>query len=218
MMTAPPLLVCAMPAEARTVCARADARVLGPGRSSGARLAELLREVTPGCVVSWGVAGALRPELSVGDLVVPRWVCLADGTRLDCRPEHIGLRESGGSVLATAAEAVTQPRARLALRGATGADAVDMESAWLAVACAEAGVPFCAVRAISDAVSSRLPVWVSAVLDSNGRVRPVTLVGALARDPLSVVGMFGMARGMAAACAPLRQVANEATFDSVRAA
>ncbi len=212
------LVACALPAEARALEPDAEVRIVGPGVRDGGLLE---RALAGGCfdvLISWGVAGALRPELSVGDLVVPRWVVDERGQRWDCEPEALGLRVTGARTLVTTAEPVLSPLQRIALRSKSGADVVDMESAELAARCLAHGVRFVCVRAISDAAHMNLPQWVRGVMDESGQVRAGYLLGALLKDPASLSRLVGMARGMAAALRTLRDFAEARGLTRDRAA
>jgi hypothetical protein len=102
-----------------------------------------------GSLVSFGVAGALREDLRVGDVLDATRVVDGSGVTLW---EGAGLGVHGalpGTVLASDV-LVHDAAERRRLREASGADAVDMESGVLARAGRLAGV----VRAISDGVDS----------------------------------------------------------------
>jgi len=123
---------------------------IGPRRSrrAAARAAHLPGNAVAVC----GFAGALQPELAPGDIVVATEVRGA-GEPVRCDAAGLVasmLRRAGFRVhagpLASAPRIVTgAERARLA---ATGALAVDMESAWIAPGLA--GRPWAVVRAIVD--------------------------------------------------------------------
>ena len=57
----------------------------------------------------------------------------------------------------SAEKVITNSAEKKALNQLYGADVVDMESYWIGKVCRERGVPFLAVRAISDMVNQR--VW-----------------------------------------------------------
>jgi hypothetical protein len=102
-----------------------------------------------GSLVSFGVAGALRDDLRVGDVLDATRVVDGRGVTLW---EGAGLGVHGalpGTVLASDV-LVHDAAERRRLHEASGADAVDMESGVLARAGRLAGV----VRAISDGVDS----------------------------------------------------------------
>ena len=96
----------------------------------------------PASVQSVGLAGALDPKLKVGMIFSPRWVVDArDGSRT-----HTA-RGDGALVSAGEIAGVAQ-KAKLA--SAYGAQAVDMEAASVANGAESHGLPFSAVKAISD--------------------------------------------------------------------
>jgi len=116
-------------------------------------------------VISTGFCGALDPALRVGDIVRELY--------------------SIDRVAVTAAE-------KHELRNQTGAAAVDMESAAIARKAAQWGVPFYAIRAVSDTAAEDMPLDFNKYRDRDGRfsrfrialaalARPVTRVPALLR-------------------------------------
>jgi adenosylhomocysteine nucleosidase len=117
-------------------------------------------------LVSFGFAGALHPQLAVGDLVIYRQLWMAGApvrtpdedwyTRAQAMASRLG---SPVHCLdgVTVEQVVSDPFMKRALAAAYPAQAVDMESYVLAQAAAEHNVPFLAVRAISDTVDERLP-------------------------------------------------------------
>ena len=99
----------------------------------------------PHLVISAGFAGALDPELEVGCVLKPRLVIDArDGSRTEAG--------SGRGVLVSF-DAVANPDQKVKLRKAYCADAVDMEAAAVARGASAHGVPFAALKAISDEAS-----------------------------------------------------------------
>ncbi len=107
---------------------------MGPARSR--RSAARLRARDPGTLVVMGFAGALSHELEPGDLLLAKEVRVQTGESTPCAtpPGLIdalrarGLTAHTGTVVSVGSAARGQLRASLA---ATGAAAVDMESAWL---------------------------------------------------------------------------------------
>lgn len=121
----------------------------GAALSGGARAARVgLLAGLPlpeGRLVSFGLAGALVSGLEPGTLVSARRVVDADGTVL-WEDEPLRVPGALGGVICDAGVVVDDPLARRELARATGAAAVDTESAALAATGRLAGV----VRAISD--------------------------------------------------------------------
>ena len=131
------------------------------------------------CVIGTGFAGGLDPALPAGTLV------LAENypERLDPARGVLGERVQIGP-LASAATVQETPEAKAQLARETGAIAVDMESATVAAFFREKGVPFLALRAISDTAHESLPVPPAVWFDANTqRPRPAALLGYLLRHP-----------------------------------
>jgi adenosylhomocysteine nucleosidase len=138
--------------------------VSGVGRGLARAAAErLLRDPLPDLVIAAGFCGALVPRLRVGDVVTsPRIVTV----------DHL----------------VSDPSEKRRLAHAHGADAVDMESFAIAEVCAAKGIPFRAVRAVSDCVDTELsPELVRSL--SGGHVSVWKACAALAQKP-SLLGEF----------------------------
>ena len=138
---------------------------IGVGAAAGVPEAEL---------VSFGLAGALRDDLRVGDVLDATRVVDASGVTLW---EGVGLGVRGGRpATVLGSDVLVHDRAeRARLRETSGADAVDMESGVLARSGRLAGV----VRAISDSVESDVE-GVDRTVHSDGRTDVVGLVRWLA--------------------------------------
>ena len=156
------MIVCPMLKEAeavRSVLPSAHVMVVGIGKvASAIKTARLVGRFRPIRVLLVGCAGAVGGMLRQGDLVVPdaavEWD-FDDGTgkmrRISVHDEYA--REVRSALgIGTAALVATGDRFAPAdpRVAASGAVAVDMETASVAMACMECGVPFCAVRVISD--------------------------------------------------------------------
>ncbi len=165
--------------------------------SSPTQLRALLTVVDPESirgVISFGVAGGLDPSLRSGDVVVATEV-LAGDTRwaagLSLSDDLIEKLTSGrrrvvrGS-LAGAEEVVTGSSCKAALHSETGAAAVDMESHIAAAYAAEAGLPFAALRVISDPAHRALPALARAAIKPNGQIDLVTVLRGIVRNPATV--------------------------------
>jgi adenosylhomocysteine nucleosidase len=128
----------------------------------------LLENYPVSAFISFGFAGALLPDLEVGDLIVcERLHCgyaPAGGEPLHSDPELL-VRISrcrcaatpvlGSSV--TVRRLVAETEAKKALGIAFRAQVVDMEGYWIARLAAAWQIPFLAVRAVSDTLTQSLP-------------------------------------------------------------
>lgn len=110
-------------------------------------------------VVSAGACGALAPALSVGDLVVPELVVDAAGQRW---PTAVVTRVARAGTLLTVGDVVETAAQKSRLWLATGARAVDMESAAILAWAVERGVPGAVIRAVSDGAGRGIPAALAA--------------------------------------------------------
>lgn len=130
----------------------------GIGRAAARRTTlRLLERFRPGRVIAAGYCGALVPELNVGDVV---------------ESPHI----------LTAERLIGDPAKKALLAAETGARAVDMESAAIAEVCAERGLPFTAIRAVSDTRDTALSPQLVRLL-SGGEISIAKACFALLRKP-----------------------------------
>ena len=154
----------------------------GVGRAkSEAATADGIGWLRPRLVVSVGYCGGLDPGLHVGDVVTAAAVFAPDGTRYECEP----LGEPRVT-LATADRPALLALEKAFLRIVTGAAVLDMEAAGVAEACAEAGVPFAAVKVVTDAAGDDLPVGLDPFLSfasGPGVGAGLRCAGALGRRP-----------------------------------
>jgi adenosylhomocysteine nucleosidase len=145
-------------------------------------------------VISFGVAGGLDPSLKPGDVVVATEV-LAGDTRwlagLALNEELVasvamGRRRVVRGSLAGAEQVVSARALKAALHLETGAAAVDMESHIAAAYAAEAGLPFAALRVISDPATRALPALAMAALKPNGEIDLRKILSGVARNPMTL--------------------------------
>jgi nucleoside phosphorylase len=125
------------------------AAVAGVGPAHSARVAAaLVAAVRPDHLVVAGVAGGLAPDLAVGDVVVPAVVRDLDTGETWSAHGLGGLRLNGELVTSGALHGwdVLEAEAR------AGTLAVDMETSAIAAVCERAGVPWTAIRGLSDVV------------------------------------------------------------------
>ena len=94
-----------------------------------------------------------------------------------------------GPFAGVAAPVVT-PAAKAALHLATGAIAVDMESHKVARAAARRGIPFAALRAISDPATRALPPSALVGMTADGATNAGAVMRSLARRPQDLPGLI----------------------------
>lgn len=142
----------------------AEGKVLicgGIGSEHARRATEaIIRLYAPAMLISAGFAGALQPDVRVGQVLVPRVVIdVGDGSRIDTG--------TGTGILATFG-AIADAAQKAKLARAFGAQAVDMEAAAVARGAEAHGLRFMACKAISDASDFSMPC-LGAFTGSNGK-------------------------------------------------
>jgi adenosylhomocysteine nucleosidase len=194
------LCVCGLAAEARVARAAGFQAVVGGGDAS--RTAALLAATAPRakCLVSFGVAGGLMPQLRSGDLILSteiiaerqRW--RADN-RFAAAMAELAARIGAvsGPVFGASEMLATAKQKRQAWR-ATGALAGDLESAAVAQTAAAIGIPFLVLRAIADPANRSLPPAALIPLAENGSPAFGRVAAAVLRRPWQIVELFGLAR------------------------
>jgi adenosylhomocysteine nucleosidase len=221
----------------------------GQAREARRKIDRLIAEGATG-LISFGIAGALSPELRTGDLIIADVVAndigevwqthqpwldallatiepVRNGRRPDDVPHHAAARRAEGHArtppawssdgdlpegvpLSTRASSVTSavrpgpagggngegqgakvgailgldrmlssPQDKADAFARRGALAIDMESHHVARAAGERGLPFIAVRAISDRANEALPAVMASFVDAEGQTKMSTVLAAL---------------------------------------
>lgn len=147
---------------------------------------------SPVILVSAGLAGALSPEMKVGDVLIPAIIVNArNGAQI--QTGH------GGGTLVTASGVAGPEAKRLLARQYSGL-AVDMEAAAVAEVANSCGVGFSAVKAISDDDDFPVPELESFV-DHDGKFLTGKFIAHLAPRPR----LWGTVRKLAANSAKASQ-------------
>ena len=189
--------------EAATLARAGFVAIAGGG--DAARLRAKLEAAAAGAsgMLSFGMAGALREDLRIGDWVVGTGVRGAVDLPCDVRwsdalAARTGARRgpvhADGRLIAAVAE-------KLAL-GADGALAVDMESHVAAEVAAAHGLPFAIARCISDEARHAMPPAILVAMRTDGGVDGGAMLRSLLMQPGQVpdvaVTIAGFLRAMRA--------------------
>jgi nucleoside phosphorylase len=118
------------------------------------RMARFLQDRQLDCLVSAGFAGALSDQLHVGDLLLAKNLSTVD---LSETRSSISDFSTHIANLLTVPSMIDSSDERNRIAQTTGAAAVDMETEFIARACAEHGVPLLSLRVISDTPRQPLP-------------------------------------------------------------
>ncbi|TWJ32927.1 phosphorylase family protein [Geobacter argillaceus] len=177
---------------------------MGPANAEAATRA-FLETTSPDLIINFGLGGAVAPGPQVADLVVATRLLVSDG---------VGFSEQNGPDLSLADEfmvkagnsrchlgtfitaAETMPKA--ALRGKlpenTETPVLEMETAAIARVACEHGIPFLAIRAISDDCDEELGFTVAEFCDANLRIRPVKVLSTILKRPGIIPQLIRLAR------------------------
>ena len=115
-----------------------------------------------------------------------------------------------GGIVAGVDRPLTNGSQKLALLAQTRARVADMESHAVARAAAAAGVPFVAIRVVSDPSNRAIPLAALAGLTDEGRVNGRAVAGTLLRRPWECIDMLTLALDGAQAMRRLRRVGRRA--------
>ncbi len=138
----------------------------GMGPQKAADAAHTLISKGVSAILCSGTAGALDPNLQMGDLVIADWVMDAKdiNSKFECdsnwnteakrKAEQDDFRIANGGVISVDTPVFT-PKEKGVLRKDSGGSAVDMESA--TVRRLASGIPFLSVRVITDDAHTVLP-------------------------------------------------------------
>lgn len=192
---------------------------------AGTDINHILRSVqqylSDGCdgLISFGVAGALNPDLRPGDLILAdRIIDTADGGFATDLPWTQSLEQR---ISQAVAPPITMKRGTVFCSGnilasvtekneiyrTTGADAVDMESLALARICQEAGTRFIALRAIADTSEHALPIAAQRAINHEGKILMGRIAWELLKRPQQLPQLLALSRPYGDALSTLRSVA-----------
>jgi hopanoid-associated phosphorylase len=193
----------------------------GPGMtvicssSDPVQLRSLLAEFDPATirgVISFGVAGGLDPDLKSGAVVVATEV-VAGNSRWSASEvlsdeliagAGVGRQKVFRGGLVGVEKVVTGQAGKAALRSEFGAAAVDMESHIAAEFAAMAGLPFAALRVVSDPAHRALPEIATTAIKPNGDVDLRKVLRGIARNPLVIRALVSTGRDFNRALRSLR--------------
>jgi adenosylhomocysteine nucleosidase len=223
-------VVAALEFEARCLGSLSDGSLIsisGIGGEHAARAARALVAAGAGALLSWGVAGALDPDLGCGTAVLPgevvRQADVPGSSTLrrfetchSWRERLLAGLQGHARVVTAALLSSAAPVATAALKASlfhdTRAVAVDMESAAVAAVAADHGLPFIALRVILDTARDDLPESIMRAFDPGKErrqglrrawplLRPLLYAPADLRPLLRLARQYRLARRTLSECA-----------------
>lgn len=182
---------------------------VGPARAQSAArrvVAQCASGGGPAAIICAGLAGGLVPELGVGQVVAAGGIKDGEGPAMDYSDPRLleaalqllrrgaGAEQARSVRLVSVSQVVGSPTAKAELGRLHHAQAVDMESAAVAAVAAEHGIPFIAVRAISDAFDDELDSATAALVDEAGDPRFLRAAWYVLRHPARLPGLLRLKR------------------------
>ncbi|MEW5744983.1 MAG: hypothetical protein AB1805_06055 [Nitrospirota bacterium] len=181
-------------------------------RNAEAAVEQVCNAYAPGCLVSIGFGGALRPGLSTGDLVIARSVSLlvAGAPGMPMIPmikDTLQLPDAGGAVrciarmldasegsIITIGERMTKAALAPHIPKDLPHPVCDMETYPLARYAVNKDIPFLAVRAVTDSAEEDIPPELFAVTDEQGVYRSSRALRRLLLNPRLIPCSIRMGR------------------------
>lgn len=204
-------VACGLALEAR-IAGGPDVRSVAGGIDARRLAAELEKQVERGAraILSFGIAGALAPDLETGDCVVARGVTAA-GWHWRCDEAWTArlrerLRTSRFGDVAACDRPIASAAQKRALFEETHALAVDTESHVAASVAIAHRLPFAVVRVIADVAARALPAAAGVALKPGGRVDVPAVLRSIVAAPSQLPLLARTARDARVALAALRRV------------
>jgi adenosylhomocysteine nucleosidase len=179
------------------------------------RWPSLVVDLVSPLVISAGSCGALAPGLEVGGLVIPESLLDPRGRRLNVTPgvhaAAVRVAKGGGpqagremddawtGLLLTSSDLVATPEAKALRWRATGASAVDMESAVIVAWASSQGCPSLVVRAVSDTAGQQIPAELVGLMTPEGKLRTGRAMALALTRPGTIPHALALRRGTALA-------------------
>jgi nucleoside phosphorylase len=174
------------------------------------RMAKFLHDQHFDCLISSGFAGALTDDLDIGDLLLAKNFSTVDleerWSSLSSLPIHI-------TNLLTVPALIDSREERNKLARSSAVGAVDMETDFIARACAAKGIPLLSLRVISDTPHNLFPAPANVLFDvERQQTQMLKLATHILAHPTRVPHLVRFARRIGRA----RKILAAALFEVVR--
>ncbi|HEY5992040.1 MAG TPA: hypothetical protein VIU10_05635 [Candidatus Udaeobacter sp.] len=174
------------------------------------RVAEFLQDQQFDLLISSGFAGALNDKLQIGDLLFAKNFSTVELTEVGSSFSHLPIHEAD---LLTVRALIDSNDEQNKIARTSGAAAVDMETEFIARACAEHGVPLLSLRVITDTPREPFPAPPNVLFDiEQQRTRFLTLATFFLARPNRVPQLIQFTRRIAR----VRKILASALLDVVR--
>jgi nucleoside phosphorylase len=146
-------------------------------------------------LISAGFAGSLNHEVQVNDLLVAK-----NFSTVDLKHASLTNVSIYAANLLTVPALIDSSEERERMARESGASAVDMETEFIARACADHGIPLLSLRVITDTPTQLFPAPPSVLFDiQRQRTRIAVLAGFFLAHPRRMPGLFQFAMRIARA-------------------
>ena len=174
------------------------------------RVAEFLQDQQFDLLISSGFAGALNDRLQIGDLLLAKNFSTVELSEVGSSFSRLPIHEAD---LLTVRALIDSNDERNKIAHTSGAAAVDMETEFIARACAEHGIPLLSLRVITDTPREPFPAPPNVLFDiEQQQTRFLTLATFFLARPNRVPQLIQFARRIAR----VRKILASALFDVVR--
>jgi nucleoside phosphorylase len=194
------LCISGLAVEAKVARAAGFSVLVGAGDRDRTATLVLKAAAQTNCLVSFGIAGGLEPELEAGTVIVSgevisegcHWVVESQYMRrLSDFAHSIGAIR--GPVLGATSILATRTEKKHAW-ATTRALAVDLESEIVARTATALGIPFFVLRTIADTARRDLPPASLIPLGPDGQPHVLRVLADVLRRPFQIAGMIGLAQ------------------------
>jgi len=161
------------------------------------RIGKLLENQQFDFLISAGFAGSLNHELQVNDLLVAKNFSTVDLKHAQRSLSNVSIHAAN---LLTVPALIDSSEERERIARESGASAVDMETEFIARACAAHGIPLLALRVVTDTPTQPFPAPPSVLFDiEQQRTHIVVLAKFFLAHPTHMAGLVQFARRIARA-------------------
>jgi nucleoside phosphorylase len=163
------------------------------GRKTWVEATKVLWDADIDLCVSSGLAGALRPEHRLGEVLAAQSVYAAQtNTTILCDPELVGVALACGAKVVKSFYSTDHVVLRSEEKKELGVlgDAVEMESGEILCEAAAFGAKGIAVRAISDAAEEDLPLDFNRVTTDSGDISFKRVLGQVAQNVMAIPSLL----------------------------
>lgn len=190
---------------------------IGYGKINARKVArELAKKVD--CIVSFGFAGSLDPNLNNGQVIIPKNLItynnkqklkLSQKYRLIIK-KRLDMKYLNENDLTSVDEIINDKKIKTRLFNKLNVSSIDMESEAINKISKEFQIPFIILRVILDDTKFSIPEFIKKNTDRQGNVKYTKVLIDLIKEPLQIFQFFKLIRYYYIAKNKLKDIANKA--------